>query len=307
MKKLIILYILFVPAVVLGQQFPSMEGYNINPFTLSPAYAGLQNNKTLFMDYRSDWSGIDGGPQTYQLSYSDKFRDKVGLGGRFIYDKTDIFKQTLFLGTYTYEVNILKEHTLNFGLSLGFYRNSIDLSKYYNDPQYIEDMVLLYGQQTSKLKFATDFSVLYRHNHLEAGLVFSNLMFGIARYRNSDMTYKPFKNYVLHTSYLFRLDDKWSLKPTILLRGGQNIPFQLDVSSAATWNERVWATTLVRTSGIFGIGLGGEVHHGILINYIYNMSDNLTTNIPITAFGTHQITLGIRIFNYLKDKSVSGS
>ena len=75
-------------------------------------------------------------------------------------DRTDIFKQILVLGTYTYEVKINKEHTLNFGLSLGFYRNSIDLTKYYNDPTYVQDLVLLYGQQQSKLKFASDFSIL---------------------------------------------------------------------------------------------------------------------------------------------------
>ena len=81
------------------------------------------------MDYRSDWSGIEGGPKTYQLSYSDKFKNRVGLGIRFIYDKADIFKQTLLLGTYTYEVKINNEHTLNFGLSAGLYRNVIDLVK----------------------------------------------------------------------------------------------------------------------------------------------------------------------------------
>jgi len=316
MKKIIIILILLVPTVVFGQQFPFMEGYNVNPFSLSPAYAGIHNSKTLFIDYRSDWSGLEGGPTTYQLSYNDKFHEKkelggnfiykqsdifknnVGLGGRFIYDKTDIFKQMLLLGTYTYEVRIAKGHWVNFGLSAGFYKNAIDFAKYFNNPDYIQDMVLIYGQGKSKIKFATDISALYRYKQAEAGILFSNVMFGTVRYRNNEMTYKPLKNYLLHASYLFVIDNNWSAKPTFILRGGQNIPVQIEIAPTITWNDRFWGTTLYRTGGLFGVGLGGEVYEGIILNYSYNLS----TNVALNTFGSHQLSLGIRIFNFLKNK-----
>lgn len=300
MKKIIIILIVLIPNVAFGQQFPFMSGYNVNPFTLSPAYAGIHNSKTVFLDYRSDWTGLDGGPRTYQLSYNGRLNEKVGLGGRFIYDKTDIFKQTLILGTYTYEVKIADVHTINFGLSLGFYRNSIDLTKYYNDPQYVEDLVLLYGQQTSKIKFATDISALYRFKQAEAGILFSNVMFGRVKYGSTDMTYRPFRNYLLHTSYLFAVDDKWSLKPTLIFRGGQNVPVQVEIAPSVTWNDRFWATILYRTGGIFGVELGGEIIDGILLNYSYNMSSNVALN----TFGSHQITLGIRLFNFVRKEKI---
>ena len=302
MKKIFVLLIFLVPVMANGQQFPFMENYNLNPFTLSPAYAGLQNSKTLFLDYRSDWSGIDGGPITYQLSYSDRFRNKVGLGGRFIYDKTDIFKQTLILATYTYQVGVSEGHTLNFGLSAGLYRNSIDLTKYYNNPDYIDDIVLMYGNQKSKVKFATDISVLYRYKQAEAGILFSNLMFGSVKYSSSEMTYKPFNNFLLHSSYLFVLDDRWSVKPGVVIRGGQHVPYQFDLTATITWDKRFWGTTLIRTSGIYGVGIGGEVYKGILLNYSYDFSNSINTNVPIYAFGSHQITLGIRISSFFGDK-----
>jgi type IX secretion system PorP/SprF family membrane protein len=303
MKKIIIILIVLIPTVVFGQQFPFMEGYNVNTFSLSPAYAGIHNGKTLFIDYRSDWSGLEGGPITYQLSYSDKFTDKVGLGIRFIYDKTDIFKQTLFLGTYTYEVRIAEEHILNFGLSVGCYRNSIDLAKYYNDPTYVQDLVLLYGQQNSKIKFATDISALYRYKKAEAGILFSNVMFGTARYRNTDLTYKPLKNYLVHASYLFNINDKWSVNPTFIIRGGQDIPVQLEIAPTVTWNNRFWGTAIFRTGGILGVGLGGEVYNGIMLNYTYNLS----TNIALNTFGSHQILLGVRLFNPQKNPKIPGN
>jgi type IX secretion system PorP/SprF family membrane protein len=298
MKKIIIIYFLLLPAIAFGQQFPYMEAYYVNPYSLSPAYAGLHNKGTIFMDYRSDWTGIEGGPKTYQLSYSDRYRERVGLGGKFVYDKTDIFQQMFFMGTYTYEVKIQDAHSLNFGLSMGFYRNAIDLSKYYNDPTYVQDLVLLYGQQESKLKFVSDFSVLYRYKQIEAGMLFSNLMYGNVHYKSSEMTYKPFSNYLLHASYLVSLDNSWSIKPTMVFRGGKNVPSQFEVSAALTWHERFYATALVRTSGVFGVGLGGEICKGILLNYSYNLSKNL----PMDTFGSHQVTLGVEIFKLGKDK-----
>jgi type IX secretion system PorP/SprF family membrane protein len=319
MRKVIIIFIVLMPAVLFGQQFPFMEGYHVNPFSLSPAYAGIHNSKTLFIDYRSDWSGLEGGPTTYQLSYNDRFKKKEGLGGkfiydqsdifrsnvgfgvRFIYDKTDIFKQTLILGTYTYEVKFAKVHKVNFGLSAGFYRNSIDFAKYYNDPDYIQDQALLNSQEKSKIKFATDISALYRYRNLEAGILFSNIMFGTAKYRNTDLTYKPLKNYSLHATYLIAAGNRLSVEPTVIIRGGQNIPVQLEIAPAVTWNNRFWGTALFSTGGIFGVGLGGEVYDGIILNYSYNFSSNVAINI----FSSHQLTLGIRIFNLVTKKRFS--
>lgn len=302
MKKLIyIAALLVITGTLSGQQFPFMEGYSINPFSLSPAFAGIHNIKTVFIDYRSDWSGMEGGPKTFQLSYNDKLNDKVGLGGKFIYDKTDIFKQTLLLGSYSYEVKVTEDHLINLALSAGFFRNSIDLSKYYNDPQYIQDLVLLYGQVKSKIKFATDISALYRYKQAEAGILFSNIMFGTAKYRNIGLTYKPFKNYLVHASYLFAINDKWIVKPTLILKGGQNIPVQFEIAPSVVWNDRFWGTIVFRTGGIFGISLGGEVYDGILLNYSYNLSSNVALN----TFGSHQLTLGVRIFNFINNKKVT--
>jgi type IX secretion system PorP/SprF family membrane protein len=287
---------LFSPAILFGQQFPFMEGYNINPFSLSPAYAGIYNGKTLFIDYRSDMAGLEGGPSTCQLSYSEKFKERIGLGVRFIYDKTDIFRHTLILGTYSYNVKLSDNHNLNFGLSLGFYRNSIDLGKYYNDPGYVQDQVLGYGQERSKMLFATDISALYRNKNAEAGLLFSNVMFGTIRYRNTDLRYKPLKNYLLHASYLFKLDEKWDARPVFIIRGGQDIPVQLEFSPAVTWDKRFWGTALFRSGGVLGFGLGGEVYKGILVNYSYNM----ITTVTLYTFGSHQVTLGVRLFDLFR-------
>jgi type IX secretion system PorP/SprF family membrane protein len=293
MKKLIYISILLlIGSGVSAQQFPFMEGYNVNPFTMTPSYAGIKNTKTVFLDYRSDWTGVDGGPVTYQLSYNDKLNEKVALGGRFIYDKTDIFKQTMLLGTYTYEVQVAKEHFINFGLSAGFYKNSIDLGKYYNDQVYVQDAVLINGLEKSKVKVATDISALYRFRNIEGGILFSNVMFGTAKYSSNNLAYKPLKNFLVHASYDYTINDQWKVKPFVLFRGGEHFPSQLELASEVRYSERFWGSVVFRTGGIWGMGFGAEVYDGILLNYSYNLS----TNVALNTFGSHQLTLGVKLF-----------
>ncbi len=161
-------------------------------------------------------------------------------------------------------------------MSLGFFRNSIDLTKYYNDPTYVVDPALMYGQQQSKIKFATDISALYRYKDAEAGILFSNVMFGTVKYANLDMTYKPLKNFLLHASYLFVINNSWDIKPTFILRGGEHVPTLFELAPTLTWNKRFWGNVLFRTGGIYGAGVGGEVYNGIMLNYSFNLSSNVT-------------------------------
>ena len=300
MKKLIyILPFILISGISTAQQFPFMEGYNMDPFHLSPSYAGLINPNTISLDHRIDWAGIDGGPRTYQLSYHNRIMDKMGVGGRFIYDKSDIFKQMTFLGTYTYEVNVTEGHIINFGLSIGLFSNSIDLGKYFNDPAFIDDNALTMGTEKAKIKFTSDISALYRFNNLEAGIYFSSLMFGESAYENPDLVYKPLMNYLVHAAYRYDIDETWSVKPYLLLRGGQNAPIQVELLGHVNYTERIWGNLLFRSSGVFGIGFGGEVYNGIRLNYSYTMSSSVALN----TFGGHQISLAFNLNSLVKGPS----
>jgi len=296
MKKLLyITLFLSLTTLISAQQFPFLDGYNVDAFRLSPAYAGLNNPNSIFMDARADWAGITGGPRTYQLSYHGRFFEKMGIGGRFIYDKTDIFKQMMFMGTYSYEVMLNEEHILNFALSAGIFTNSINLGAYYNDPDFVVDPALLNASINSKVKFASDVSALYRFQNLEAGIYFSNLMFGPATYEEVDLEFNPRMNYQVHAAYRYDIDDTWSVKPYLLYRGGIDSPGLVEVLAHVNYTPRIWANLLFRSSGVWGLGFGGEVYNGIMLNYSYNMSHSVALN----TFGGHQITLGFKLDAFL--------
>ena len=177
-KKLVVYIACSLNAVTLFcQQAPLSENYFMDKYSLMPSYAGNFNAGYLATGYRSDWSGVKGGPKTLRITYNDvlPFMDKAGYGFKAIYDKAGIFSQLYLMGSYSYRLDINGQNQIMFGLSMGVYHNSINLIDYYNDPGYTIDPALINQKINSKIKFITDFSVLYKWEGLETGILFSNL------------------------------------------------------------------------------------------------------------------------------------
>jgi type IX secretion system PorP/SprF family membrane protein len=299
MKKLIFIIVMLVPAVIQAQQLPLTESYLIDPFVLSSAYAGVHNTNTLLINYRSDWTGISGGPKTFRLSYHQQLKmlPHVSVGVKILADQTDIFHQNYMLTSYAYSFKVGENQSVNFGLSFGFYRNSIRFDKYYNSPDNQVDPALTMGSEKSKIKFMTDYGALYRWKELEAGFVFMNVTFGGSSYPNATETAnKPLANYLFHVCYKYRFNDTWSIKPFTIIRAGKDIPSQLELAAQAFYKEKYWASLLYRGKGIWSAGIGGEIFTGVLLAYSYNAG----YNIEISAFQNHEISLGINFENLYK-------
>jgi type IX secretion system PorP/SprF family membrane protein len=300
MKKLIAIIIGIVSGSTLfAQQMPLSENYFLDKYSLSPSYAGNFNNKYLFVGYRSDWSGIDGGPKTLSLSYNDAYKQNMGYGGKFIYDKAGIFKQTILLGTYSYKARLTEEQVIMFGLSAGFYSNTLNLSDYYNDPKYNLDPALINANLTSKLKFMSDFSAVYSYRKLEAGVLFSNINFGEAKYQDANVHYKPLSNFQIHACYDFVFSGNWEVSPIMILRGGRNIKSQFEIASEVAYQKRIWGSLMFRDPGIWGIGLGANISRGLKIGYNFNLATTAATR----YFNNHEICIGINIFEVTKSKN----
>ena len=300
MKKLIIVIIgIFSGAILYAQQMPLSENYFLDKYSLSPSYAGNYNTKYLFMGYRSDWSAINGGPKTLRLSYNDALMQNAGYGGKFIYDVAGIFKQIIILGTYSYRVKIAENHFIMFGLSAGFYSNTLDLIDYYNDPKYNIDPALLSTNVTSKLKFMSDVSAVYKYKGIEAGFLFSNINFGDSKYQEVDVHYKPLANYQIHASYLYSISEKWDVSPLMILRGGKYIKSQFELACSVVYQKNIWASLLYRDPGIWGVGIGTNIGKGFKIGYNFNIASSVAPRF----YNNHEISIGINIFELTKSKS----
>jgi len=272
----------------------------MDKYSLAPSYAGNYNQKYLIMGYRSDWTGIDGGPKTLRISYNDLLpkMENAGVGGKIIYDKAGIFSQLYVLGSYSYNLKLSEDHHVMFGLSMGIYKNRLNLLDYYNDPTYTIDPSLISQDINSKIKFMSEFSAVWTYKGIEAGLLFSNLSFGDASYKEVDLKYNPLMNYQFHATYLYTITEDWDVSPLIIVRGGKDIKTQFELAGQVMYLKRFSASLVYRDPGILGFGLGANIDKGLKIAYNFN----LATNVALGAFNNHEISLGINIFEYLSKK-----
>jgi type IX secretion system PorP/SprF family membrane protein len=297
MKKILIIFIgILNGASIFGQQLPLTENYFLDKYSLSSAYAGNSINKNFFASYRRDWSGLGGGPRTFRLNYNDVFMDKAGFGGKIVFDKAGIFQQFFGMATYTYHVEFIQNHFLFFGLSAGLYRNTLNFSDYYNDPNFTADPSLINKDVKSKIKFITDYSIVYSFNGLQAGLMFTNVSFGDAHYSEVSVKYAPLANYQVHVTYTYHYQDALDISPMVIVRGGSDINSQLELAAQVSYHKKVWGTLIHRGAGVWGFGVGANIYKSIVFNYDYNVSSSITVN----AFQNHEITLGVNLGDFIK-------
>jgi type IX secretion system PorP/SprF family membrane protein len=301
MKKALLILISLLPGIAaIAQQTPLSENYFMDRYSLMPSYAGNFNQKYLVAGYRSDWSGITGGPKTLRFTFNDaaSFMNNAGYGARLVFDKAGIFNQLYIMGSYSYKVKLVEDHFLMFGLSMGIYHNTINLTDYYNDPDFTIDPSLVSLDVKSKIKFMSDFSVLYNWKNLETGFLFSNMSFGDASYEDVALKYNPLANFQLHATYQYEFAADWSVAPLMILRGGKNIKSQFELAAQVSYLKRVWGSLTFRDPGILGFGIGGEVIKGLRLAYNFNFA----TNVIMGAFNNHEVALGINVFEYIGKK-----
>jgi type IX secretion system PorP/SprF family membrane protein len=304
MKKLLtILSGTLIATTLYSQQIPLSENYFMDKYSLAPSYAGNYNPKYLITGYRSDWSGIDGGPKTFRMSYNDAFdfMPKAGYGGKIVYDKAGIFSQLYIMGSYSYKLQINNDHHIMFGISAGFYKNRLNLLDYYNDPKYTIDPSLISQDIKSRLKFMSDFSAVWTWKGAEAGFMFSNISFGDASYKDVNLKYNPLANFQFHATYLYSINSGWDIAPLAIVRGGKYIMSQFEIATQVMYMKKIWGSLAFRDPGVWGIGIGANIDRGLKVAYNFNLS----SNVELGAFNNHEISLGINIFEYLSKKSGS--
>lgn len=296
MKKiLIILTGILTGAMAFSQQIPLSESYFSDKYSFAPSYAGNFNPKFLFLGYRSDWSGIAGGPRTFRMSFNDDIMRNAGYGLKLIYDKAGIFNQLNIMGSYSYRLKVNDNNNILFGLSAGVYRNSLNLTDYYNDPNYNLDPSLIRSDIKSKLKFMSDVSLVWVMQKFEAGFMFSNISFGDAHYKEVEVKYNPVANFQAHATYDFQIGKNWDLVSLIILRGGQYVKSQYETAVQVLYREKIWGSLVFRDPGIWGAGLGLNIGKGLKLAYNFNFSSEVELNV----YNNHEICLGFNIFEFL--------
>src|SRR3954471_19537822 len=121
-KKLIALLCLALSFMQANaQQDAQFSQYIFNGLYVNPAYAGYKGDFYVNSFYRSQWTGLNGAPQTISIAADGAVADEhVGLGALFQNDRLGAQSSTAFYGNYAYRLQVGEQENSRLAFGVGF-------------------------------------------------------------------------------------------------------------------------------------------------------------------------------------------
>ena len=285
MKKFyFITFILFVSFTSTAQQMPQFTQYMYNTIAINPAYAGNRDAISVIGLHRSQWSGLDGAPQTQTLSIHSPLRnEKVGLGLSVINDKAGYENYTYVYGDFSYTINVNDATTLSFGLKAGmsYYNLDEELLQDVPDDPFFEGST--FNRWTPNFGAGLFLSSQDWYIGLSAPKLINND-------NNEQSEYVALEqvHYYLTGGYVFDLNENLKLRPTALAKVTNGAPLSVDFSGTMIFDEKIYLGANYRIDDAIGAFVDFQILEPLRIGYAYEYS--ISDLQPYTS-GSHEILL----------------
>lgn len=281
--------LLLVALKSLSQQEIQNSFYMFNSSVLNPAYAGSRDALSIVMDYRSQWTGWKGAPNTGNLiAHTPLMNESIGVGLNVLNDRIGSTQRNTIFGDFAYRLRLNKANDrLCFGLRAG-----VDLLK--NDfaslaANDVNDPISLNNLNFNSTSFNTGFGVYYYGKRHYLGLTAPKILPANISKDASFTSSKLVPHYYLIAGYVFKLNSLWDLKPGLCVKYTQNAPLSVDGNISVLFNEMIWFGLMYRNGSAAGVNVMYHVSKQLRIGYAYDYS---LTNMGNYNPSTHEVLIG---------------
>ena len=269
---------------VQAQQDPNFTQYMYNTMTINPAYAGTRDIWSTGLLFRSQWTGIDGAPQTATLSTHSPLREgTMGLGLNIIYDQIGPSKDTYVNVNYSYILDINRFTKFSMGISGGAHFREINFNELNifdpTDPTFdnirnqISPQVGI-GFQLYSEKYYVGLSspFLLRTQHFDDG--------------GGDQTsrIRDEIHYYLTAGYVFDLSRDIQFKPSVLTRIVQGAPLRFDVSANFLFYEKFTLGAAYRLDAAISAMTAIQATDALMVGFAYDYDTSEFTEFENVSF-----------------------
>lgn len=306
LNKLIygIAFALLTSSAAFAQQLPQFTQYMFNTISINPAYAGSRETFSAVGLHRSQWVGLDGGPETQTLSIHAPLKnEKVGVGASFINDKLGYENFSYLYGDFSYTIQTGVNTKLAFGIKAGFTHYSLD-ETLLNDPSVVNDP--FFNDVSNRWSPNVGAGVFWHADKWYVGLSAPRILntdYNKGGQGNVDYVALERVSYYFTGGYVFDLSENTKLKPSLLLKGTNGAPLSFDISANFLFYDKFWIGGGYRINeqaaaigGIADFQISKQMRVGYA--YEYPISDIR----PFTS-GTHEILLIFEVFKSTRIKS----
>lgn len=272
-----------------AQQLTFMSQYMVDNYIMNPAAAGSYEYSPIALSARQQWVGFSDAPSTQMLTAHMNVKDHHGVGLKLYNDMIGPLGRISIQGTYAYHVEIDRNQRLSFGLSLMFNQHKLDGSGFNIESQ--TDNVLTNATMSSS-NLDADFGVQYYTEDYYVGLSIPQLFQNKYSFGdNINDLNKQIRHFYFMGGYKIKIDRKYSLEPSFLMKAAPNAPVQFDVNARLHYDNKFWGGLSWRIKDAVSVMLG--------VNYdefAFGYSFDFTTNdIRQFSSGTHEIYVAYKI------------
>ncbi len=296
MKKLYIIVVFLIATQMYGQQDPQYTQYMYNMNVINPAYAGSRENLSFGLLYRTQWTGIDGAPETGTFFGHLPVGEKVGIGLSVISDQIGPVKETNAYADFSYTLKLGGAHRLAFGVKAGATFHDIGLTGI----DLIDEDDPLF-QDINSTTPNVGAGVFYYTNNYYLSFSVPNILNSVHLDADGYELGSEDRHYFLTGGYVFQLSTNTKLKPSFLVKSAFDAPTSFDVNLNALFFEKFEIGGSYRLDDSFSGLVNFAVTPTIRIGYAY---DSVTSDIKKYAPASHEFML---LFDLNFPKNVSRS
>jgi type IX secretion system PorP/SprF family membrane protein len=314
--KTALVFTLFLGTIttVNAQQNIQFTQYIFNSLSVNPAYAGYKEEWFAQMALRSQWTGVEGAPQTGQVSIDgilDQKNKRMGVGLQLASDKLGPQTASSIYANYAYRIRLNVDDTerLSFGLGLGVTNYGLNGSML--NPVDKDDQNIPTGQLSNMVPDAR-FGVYYYNSKFYIGASVMDLFSNNTTKNNfndagTTEMLKRNKHMYLIAGMINNLSEELKFRPSLMIKEDFKGPTSADLGALFIFNNKFWIGGSYRTAvklwekdfdndglltkqnSISGI-VQLYINHKIRIGYSY---DYMLNNLSSHQGGSHEITLGL--------------
>jgi type IX secretion system PorP/SprF family membrane protein len=247
-----------------SQTDPNFSQTILNPSVFNSGYVGSNNAINFIGMYRSQWTGIDGAPETYSFTMDTPLgiesENHMGLGLTFLSDRIGAVDESFVTVDFSYTLKMNETLKLGFGVKGGGSMYKVDFSKL---NIYDPNDGVLYNTNNKIYPVFGVGAFLYEDKTWYLGLSSPNIL-ETSYFENASSSNASKKStFYLMGGYVFDLNEDLQLKPAMLTKMVIGAPLAIQLSSS------------VRYMGKFDIGIGYQFNAELSTLAGFQINDNI--------------------------------
>ena len=267
-----------------AQSVYSKSIYLANPARINPAYMGSQGR--FFLGFQSSISGDNQFdlPTYSTINTHYALRDNLGIGANFLSESQGPIAITSADGGASYTSAFGEDHSISFGMTLGFFRSTLNADVFTANPLVNPDDPLLAQDFLDESYMKLGAGIVYRYKNLELGIGAPYLFRGGESFNEAANALLTYRIPVEAARLRF--------VPSVYYDMRQDEPDIFDLNILSEWNDIIGLLIGYRSNESLNAGL--YINTGF-VQVGYNYNSALSNEVQGINDGNHELLIALQL------------